>query len=182
MPRPYWRKMTWVLIIFTVIMFAWMIGGGISAGNSCNDYSGQYQSAKEAGCQAGTAIGVAGIFGLWVVGFIVLSLIWFMTRPRGRDCPVCGEKVKKGRTACQSCGYDFAAGAAQQEIGTGQPQGLATAVVAAAPENQYPAGWYPDPRREARERYWDGTQWTHHLRGGSDPQNYWADPIQGMPE
>jgi hypothetical protein len=29
------------------------------------------------------------------------------------------------------------------------------------------AGWYPDPRREARERYWDGAQWTEHLRGGA---------------
>jgi hypothetical protein len=23
-----------------------------------------------------------------------------------------------------------------------------------------PPGWYPDPRREARLRYWDGAAWT----------------------
>ncbi|MGH2981676.1 MAG: zinc ribbon domain-containing protein [Solirubrobacterales bacterium] len=34
-----------------------------------------------------------------------------MTRPRGRDCPSCGENVKKGQTACPDCGYDFAAAA-----------------------------------------------------------------------
>ena len=25
-----------------------------------------------------------------------------------------------------------------------------------------PAGWYPDPWRQAAQRWWDGTQWTHH--------------------
>lgn len=163
MPRPHWRKMTWVLIIFTVIMFAWMIGGGVSAGNSCNDVAGHYQNAKQAGCEAGTAIGVGALFGLWFFGFVVLSFIWLMTRPKGRDCPVCGEKVKRGRTACQSCGYDFAAAAGQQEIDTGQ---AAVATSPAAPVQHVPAGWFPDPQKAARERYWDGTQWTAHLRGG----------------
>lgn len=161
MPRPHWRKMTWVLIIFTVIMFAWMIGGGISAGSSCNDVAGQYQNAKQAGCEAGTALGVGALFGFWFFGFIVLSLIWFMTRPRGRDCPACGEKVKKGRTTCQGCGYDFAAALGQQEVDVGQ------AAVAMSPVSQVPAGWFPDPSHEARERYWDGAQWTAQLREGS---------------
>ena len=26
-----------------------------------------------------------------------------------------------------------------------------------------PAGWYPDPAMEQTQRYWDGTQWTHHI-------------------
>jgi hypothetical protein len=25
-----------------------------------------------------------------------------------------------------------------------------------------PAGWYEDPQRQARLRYWDGTSWTQH--------------------
>jgi Protein of unknown function (DUF2510) len=25
-----------------------------------------------------------------------------------------------------------------------------------------PAGWYPDPSGQARQRYWDGRQWTMH--------------------
>ncbi|GAC1320768.1 MAG: hypothetical protein NVSMB25_13560 [Thermoleophilaceae bacterium] len=29
-------------------------------------------------------------------------------------------------------------------------------------EPTYPADWYPDPHREARLRYWDGTRWTEH--------------------
>ena len=32
---------------------------------------------------------------------------------------------------------------------------------AAAPS--WPAGWYPDPTRQARLRWWDGQQWTGHV-------------------
>lgn len=26
-----------------------------------------------------------------------------------------------------------------------------------------PAGWYPDPHRQAAVRWWDGSQWTGHI-------------------
>jgi hypothetical protein len=58
----------------------------------------------------GTGIGVVVILILWFFGFIVLSLVWFMTRRPGRVCPHCGEDVKKGRTTCKRCGYDFTIG------------------------------------------------------------------------
>ena len=58
----------------------------------------------------GTGIGVALIVFLWFLGFVVLSLAWFMTRRKGRTCPHCGDDVKKGRTTCKSCGYDFTIG------------------------------------------------------------------------
>jgi hypothetical protein len=32
----------------------------------------------------------------------------------------------------------------------------------AAPAASHPADWYPDPRGEARLRYWDGSAWTSH--------------------
>lgn len=82
--RRGWRPMTWVIVVFTVLMFAWMIGGGISAGSECDEVRGAYQGAKQSGCEAGTAIGVGLIFGLWFMGFVVLSLIWFMTRKHER--------------------------------------------------------------------------------------------------
>ena len=109
-PRPHWRKMTWVLIIFSALMLAWIIAGANSThcGSKANE-------AARSGCEAGTGIGVGIIIFLWFLGFVVLSLIWFMTRPRGRDCPACGEKVKRGQTRCPHCGHDFAAAVTTQQ-------------------------------------------------------------------
>lgn len=100
-----WRKMTWIIWIWCVAIIVWAVAGGSSAAKSCH---GQYQSA----CQAGTGIGIALILVIGFIGFVFLSLIWLMTRPKGRTCPVCGENVKRGRTACPKCGHDFAAAAA----------------------------------------------------------------------
>jgi hypothetical protein len=96
--------MTWVLIIWTALFAVWIIGGVNDA--NCNQYGDQ---ASRSGCEAGTGIGVGLVLFLWFLGFVVLSLIWFMARPRGRECPACGERVKKGNTACPECGHDFAA-------------------------------------------------------------------------
>lgn len=33
-----------------------------------------------------------------------------------------------------------------------------------------PAGWYPDPSDDSRQRYWDGSAWTEHTAaGGQQP-------------
>jgi hypothetical protein len=110
---PRWRKMTWTIVIFSALMLLWVIVGASSANNAqhCANESSQFLS--QADCtsarDAGTAIGVGLLIFLWFLGFVVLSLIWFMTRPKGRDCPACGETVKKGRTVCPSCQFDFAA-------------------------------------------------------------------------
>jgi hypothetical protein len=106
MPRPHWRKMTWVLIVWSVLIVVWMIAG--AAGNDCGS---QTTELNQNACDTGTGIGVALIGLLGFFGFVFLSLIWLMTRPKGRDCPVCGEKVKKGRTECLNCGHDFAVAA-----------------------------------------------------------------------
>ena len=113
MRRPHWRKMTWAIVIFSGLMLLWLIVGITSADNSshCAHETSRFFSKSDctAARDVGTGIGAAIISTLWFVGFLVLSLIWFMTRPRGRDCPVCGEKVKRGRTTCSGCNYDFAA-------------------------------------------------------------------------
>ncbi|MGH3736623.1 MAG: DUF2510 domain-containing protein [Micromonosporaceae bacterium] len=33
----------------------------------------------------------------------------------------------------------------------------------------HPAGWYPDPSRPHRHRYWDGLTWTEHVSDNSGP-------------
>ncbi|HWM54199.1 MAG TPA: hypothetical protein VNO20_02255 [Solirubrobacterales bacterium] len=98
--------MTWALIVWSTLILLWAIAG--AAGSDCTSEATQLE--QEA-CEAGTGIGVALILFIGFIGFVFLSLIWLMTRPKGRVCPVCGERVKKGLTACPGCNHDFAAAA-----------------------------------------------------------------------
>jgi hypothetical protein len=74
---PHLRKMSWALIVWSALCLVWIITGASSSNCAGDQYS-------QAGCQAGTAIGVGLIIGLWFLGFVVLSLIWFMSRPKDR--------------------------------------------------------------------------------------------------
>lgn len=96
--------MTWVLIIWSAFILLWAIGG--AAGNEC---ASEPTALEQDACEAGTGIGVALILLIGFFGFAFFSLIWFMTRPKGRECPACGEHVKRGQTVCPECGHDFAA-------------------------------------------------------------------------
>jgi hypothetical protein len=107
-----WRKMSWAILVWTAIFVVWTVAGTSGTGNEIDECVAEgvlSRSECEAAIGVGTGIGVTLIWLLWFVGFIVLSIIWFMTRRRGRLCPACGEDVKKGGTTCGSCGYDFAA-------------------------------------------------------------------------
>ena len=68
------RKMTYVLWAWVLLIAVWAIGGAASS-SPCDR---AYQDA----CDAGTALGVGFILFLGFCGFVVLSLIWFMTRPK----------------------------------------------------------------------------------------------------
>jgi ribosomal protein L40E len=107
-----WRKMTWAILLFTVAMVAWTVA--FVDNETCSQYAaGTTQRENcELGEDIGTGIGGAILAMIWLVGFLVLSVIWFMTR-RGDDrvCPACGTTAKTGRTTCKKCGYDYAAAA-----------------------------------------------------------------------
>ncbi len=106
---PRWRKMSWAIVAWCVVMALWIVGAIISA-DPANDCAREaYRGACEAGSTAGSGIAVVALWFIWFFGFIALSLIWFMTRPKGRNCPACGEQVKRGHTKCPSCDFDFAA-------------------------------------------------------------------------
>ncbi|HEY8083433.1 MAG TPA: hypothetical protein VIE64_07775 [Solirubrobacterales bacterium] len=90
-------------------MAIWIISGLAAADSASNCAGEAYREACEAGSDVGTGIGVIALWFVWFFGFIALSLIWFMTRPKDRECPTCGERVKKGLTACPACNHDFAA-------------------------------------------------------------------------
>jgi hypothetical protein len=73
------RKMSWVLIIWCALILVWAIAGGGSAANDCE---GKARELNQSACEAGAGIGIAIILLIGFFGFVFLSLIWFMTRPR----------------------------------------------------------------------------------------------------
>lgn len=113
--------MTWVLIIWCALILVWAIAGGGSQAEECEEE--RTQALQEA-CEAGTGIGIAIVLLIGFFGFVFFGIIWWMTRPKGRDCPVCGEFVKKGKTRCDNCGHDFAVAARAPQAATpgGPPQ------------------------------------------------------------
>lgn len=114
---PRWRKATWALVIWCVVILAWAIAGG-----SSNDCGSQATDLDQSACEAGTGIGVAIVLLIGFFGFVFLAFIWLMSRPRKRQCPRCGEDVKKGKTVCPSCQFDFATiGQPQPSSGTITP-------------------------------------------------------------
>lgn len=98
--------MTWVIWIVNALFLVWIIAGiSDRASEDCPPGDELCINASD----AGTGIGVALIIILWFLVFVVLALVWLMTRPKHRTCPTCGEDVKKGQTTCKKCGHDFAA-------------------------------------------------------------------------
>jgi hypothetical protein len=113
----HWRKMTWLIWLWCIAIIVWAVAGGGSTASNCAHQRGDQFLSKHAAqqaCDAGAGIGIAIILVIGFVGFVFLALIWLMSRPRRRDCPVCGSGVKRGLTVCPKCGHDFAAAARPQ--------------------------------------------------------------------
>lgn len=69
---PHWRKATWTLVIWTIIGVLWIWGGWAAVGE------GGTTDAEAVGGAIGTGI----VIFFWFLGFVVLSIIWFASRPR----------------------------------------------------------------------------------------------------
>ncbi len=104
--RPHWRKMTWAVLIFNIIMLIWLVFGVAAASHPSNCGTLSTQTCQAA-TDVGAGIGAFVVIVLWALGDVILGVLWLVTRGSGRDCPVCGVKVKRGITECGSCGYDF---------------------------------------------------------------------------
>lgn len=102
------RKMTWTIWGWTILCAIW-IGTGIASVSHVKCSGDLSASTCHAATNVGAGIGVFLIFMIWLIVFLLLSVIWFMSRSRGRTCPRCGENVRKGQTRCRKCGYDYAA-------------------------------------------------------------------------
>jgi hypothetical protein len=107
--------MRWVVVLWCALILVWAIAGGSSAAHKtaseCANQTVLSVKTCEEASNAGTGLGVAIILLIGFFGFVFFSFIWLMTRPKRRECPVCGEDVKKGVTACGKCGHDFAGAA-----------------------------------------------------------------------
>lgn len=79
---PHWRKATWALLIWNVLMLIWLVTGIGAVGNNCAGESGDALTACQAGTAIGAGIGVTFIIFIWFIGFIVLGLVWLMSRPK----------------------------------------------------------------------------------------------------
>ena len=76
------RKMTWVILIWTALFVVWGVAGAGAVSNNCPGLTGDALATCQAATAIGGGIGLTVIFILWFIGFIVLALIWFMTRPK----------------------------------------------------------------------------------------------------
>jgi hypothetical protein len=105
--RPHWRKMTWVVLVWNVLMVIWIVGG-LASGHSGQDCGSLSQQECNDAANIGRGIGVAFLVVLWVVGDVILGILWLVTKGNRRPCPVCGMPVKAGVTKCGKCNHDFA--------------------------------------------------------------------------
>lgn len=110
---PGWRPLTWVIILFNVLMVAWLVSGVATVADNCAGEVGSSLEACEAGTAIGAGIGAAFIIFVWAAGDVVLGVVWLVTRKTaapGRACPVCGAAVAVGLVVCGSCGHDYRTG------------------------------------------------------------------------
>jgi hypothetical protein len=105
-----WRLMTWVIVVFTVLM-AVLIGANAGSRPACPPDIALIASCEtyQAAAAIGTGLALTALLGVWFVGFMILAIIWIMTRPARRVCPWCGYEARTGQTVCTTCGYDFSA-------------------------------------------------------------------------
>jgi hypothetical protein len=110
-PEQGWRVTTHLILLWCGAISVWAIVGGIDAAKRANQcvHEGVLSTKLcDDATGAGAGVGIAIILLIGFVGFVFLSLIWMMTKPQRRLCPVCGENVEVGLTACGRCKYDFA--------------------------------------------------------------------------
>ena len=119
---PRRRVFTWVILAFNALMLVWVISAIASHASTCHGLTGRALTTCEAD-NVGVGLAATLLFVLWALGDVILGVLWLVTRPRTRTCPVCGSDVKLGMTQCRRCGYDFAQQLRAQPpaAGWGQP-------------------------------------------------------------
>ena len=80
---PQWRKATWALATWNVLMILWLATtiGGIGD-VSCAGETGAALAVCKAGAQVGLSLGPSFVLIVWAIGFIAFGLIWIISRPK----------------------------------------------------------------------------------------------------
>jgi hypothetical protein len=78
-----WRKATWALAIWNVLMMLWLATaiGGVGP-FSCAGETGAALAVCRAGVDIGVTYGVTFVLIVWLIGFIAFGLVWLMSRPK----------------------------------------------------------------------------------------------------
>ena len=81
---PQWRKSTWALAIWNVLMLAWLarVLSGLDDFSCARETGGFGLAACQAGATIGQNFGVALVGVIWLVGLVGLGVIWLASRPR----------------------------------------------------------------------------------------------------
>jgi hypothetical protein len=146
--------MTWALLAWVALIIVWIAVGVNSTSDDCDDEAtASGRELCEAATDVGTGIGVGIIVIIGFMGFIVLALIWFMTRPKPQPeiryvpAPVDGNIDTR-------------------PVAEKPPP---------PPRSTKPAGWYNDPSGKFDMRWFEGT-WTEHVANEGDDTTY-IDPV-----
>jgi hypothetical protein len=124
---PKWRPFTWIILAVNVLFLVWLITGVGGAADQAEDCTALVGNAKDlceagnAGTAVGAGIGAAIILFLWALVDVILGILWLVTRPKRRPCPVCGTEVKQGVVVCPKCSHDFRSASQGVKVSTSPP-------------------------------------------------------------
>lgn len=104
---PRFRVFTWIILAVNAFALLYIILSAATRPGPTNCGTLSAQTCTDA-YNAGSAIGIGLLIGLWVAADVILGIIWLITKPKTRDCPACGRNVKRGQMVCKKCGYNFA--------------------------------------------------------------------------
>lgn len=109
-----WRPLTWVIVVWNVLMAVWLVSTLASGADTCSDEFGSARDACEAGAAVGGGIAVAFVLFVAAMGDVILGVIWTATKKNepqsvgsGRECPHCRETIQWGANVCRFCGRDI---------------------------------------------------------------------------
>ncbi len=128
-------------------------------GNSdnCDEETAEARELCQSATDVGTGIGVGIVVFIGFMGFIILALIWFMTRPKPQP------QIQYVATPAD---HHFAD--PKPVVGRPPPP----------PRPTKPAAWYKDPSGKFDWRWFDGT-WTDQVANDGDDNTY-SDPVPPM--